>query len=115
MGLRLNSNSGFAIRKLMVGKWASASSRALVECDAVWKPSPEGSPLGKSAQTGVSVPLKGADRSKRAGTVLAVQRRKLKGDCDERRPVPVVFLFDVSFFFNSCTPEASVSYVEVEI
>jgi hypothetical protein len=45
----------------------------------------------------------------------AVPRRKREGDCEERRPVFAVSVFDVSFFFTSRTPNASVSHLALEV
>ena len=57
---------------------------------------------------GRPVPLKGETRSKRAGKMPALQRRKLKGDCGGRRPVFLVLVFvivlDFLFFSTSHTP-----------
>ena len=68
------------------------------------------------------VPLKGEDKSKRAGPantigtrtarrMPALQGRERKGDCDERRPVPAVSVFDFSSFFTLQGSMASVSQV----
>jgi hypothetical protein len=45
-----------------------------------------------------SVPLKGETKSKRAGRMPALQRRKLKGNCADRRPVFLVFGFGFLLF-----------------
>ena len=98
MDLRLNSNSRFAIRNLFLVGRASACPLAFIECDAVVKPRLEGLRRNKGAQTGVSVPLKGETKSKRAGRMPALQRRKLKGNCADRRPVFLVFGFGFLLF-----------------
>jgi hypothetical protein len=50
MELKLNSNSGFAIRDLFLVGRASASPLAFIECDAVVKPRLEELGLNKGAQ-----------------------------------------------------------------
>jgi hypothetical protein len=104
MELKMNSNSGFAIRDLFLVGQASALSLAFIECDGVVKPRLEGLRRNKGAQTGVSVPLKGETKSKRAGRMPALQRRKLKGNCAVRRPVFLVSGFDFLSFSTSHTP-----------
>src|ERR1700740_1554399 len=112
MDLRLNSNSRFAIRNLFLVGRASASPLAFMECDAVAKPRLEGLRRNKGAQTSFftgrlpagSVPLKGETKSKRAGRMPALQRRKLKGNCADQRPVFLVFGFDFLLFSTPHTP-----------
>jgi|GEM_PF-4608830 len=82
MELRLNSNSGFAIRKLFLAGQASACPLGFIERDAVLKSRSEELGLNKGAQTSFftgrlpagSVPLKGETKSKRAGRMPALQR-----------------------------------------
>jgi hypothetical protein len=104
MELRLNSNSGFAIRKLSLVGQASACPLAFIECDAVLKPRLEELGLNKGAQTGVSVPLKGEAKSKRAGKMPALQRRKLKDGRTGEKPVSRFPGFNFLLFSTSHTP-----------
>jgi hypothetical protein len=97
MELKLNSNSGFAIRI----RWIEARGERL-----------EGLRRNKGAQKSFftgrlpagSVPLKGETKSKRAGRMPALQRRKLKGNCADQRPVFLVFGFDFLLFSTPHTP-----------
>jgi hypothetical protein len=122
MGLKSNSNSGFAIRKLGFVRWASASSLAFGGCDAGWKPRSKGLRFSNGAQARVPVPLKGEDKSKRAGPANTIgtrtarrmptlQGREPKGECADRRVVVVVSVFDFSSFFTLQGSMASVSQV----
>src|SRR5579862_9672015 len=109
MELRLSSNSGFAIRKLMLVRWASDSSLAFGGCDAVWKPRSEGLPHSKGAQALLPVPLKGEDRSKRAGPANTsgtrprrmprLQRREPERDCPAAQIASVVLVVFLTFDF----------------
>jgi hypothetical protein len=92
-----------------------------MECDAVAKPRLEGLRRNKGAQTSFftgrlpagSVPLKGETKSKRAGRMPALQRRKLKGNCADQRPVFLVFGFDFFVVFHSTHSGASIAHVEM--
>lgn len=62
----------------------------------------------------VSVPLKGEARRRRAGRMLALQRKGRKGDCAVARHFFCGFVFVFAFkflFFSISDPEASVSQI----
>jgi len=66
----------------------------------------------------VSVPLKGEARRRRAGRMLALQRKGAKGDCAAARHFFCAFVFVLVFdslFFSISDPEASVSQIGLKI
>jgi len=66
----------------------------------------------------VFVPLKGEARRRRAGRILAPQRKGPKGDCAVARYFICAFGFVLVFnslLFSISDPEASVSQIGVEI
>jgi hypothetical protein len=64
--------------------------------------------------TVVFVPLKGEARRRRAGRMLALQRKGPKGDCAVARHFLCAFMFVLVFnflLFSISDPEASVSHI----